>query len=120
MIDTIHAELIAEHGGAHSLREGGDQLVGSALDRPRNRLAYVPDADIASLTAALLFGLVKNHGYVDGNKRVGFASAATFLLLNGRLLTASEVEAYDAVIAITQDRLTEDGLTGWLRQHTTG
>jgi death on curing protein len=115
IVDAIHSELLLEHGGAAGDRAGGDELLESALARPKNRLAYEPDSDLATLAAAYLFGLVKNHGYVDGNKRVAFAAAATFLLLNGQRLTASETEAYDAVIATVERRLTEQDIADWLR-----
>src|SRR5215212_4446855 len=100
MADTIHSELIREHGGSPGVPAGGDELIESALARPRHKHAYDPAADLAGLAAAYLFGLTKNHGYVDGNKRVGFAAAATFLLLNGSRLTAPEPDAYDVVIGV--------------------
>lgn len=80
IVDTIHSELILEHGGAAGVAAGGDDLLESALARPRNRLAYEPGSDLATLAAAYLFGLVKNHVYLDGNKRGSFAVAATFEL----------------------------------------
>jgi death on curing protein len=115
IVDAIHSELLLEHGGAPGVRAGADDLLESALARPKNRLAYEPDSDFATLAAAYLFGLVKNHGYVDGNRRVAFAVAVTFLLLNGRRLTASETEAYDVVIAAADGRRTEPDLAEWLR-----
>lgn len=118
VVDWIHAEMIAEHGGAHGVREGGEALIESALARPRNRIAYVPDSDLADLAAAYLFGFVKNHGYLDGNKRVAFASAATFLRLNGLRLTASEVKAYDLVMGVAEDRTPEDTTADWFREHS--
>lgn len=62
--------------------------------------------------------LVKNHAYVDGNQRVGFAAAATFLRLNGLRLTASESDAYDAVIGAVEGSRTEPDIAGWLRENT--
>jgi len=117
IVDTIHSELILEHGGAPGIAAGGDDLLESALARPKNRLAYEPGSDLAALAAAYLFGLVKNHAYVDGNKRVGFAAAATFLWLNGLRLTASESEAYDAVIGTVEGSRTESELADWLRKN---
>lgn len=117
VVDWIHAETIAEHGGARGVREGGDSLIESALARPRNRLAYVPDSDLADLAAAYLFDFVKNHGYLDGNKRVAFACAATFLHLNGRRLTATEAEAYDLVMSTAESRTSEDAVADWFRDH---
>src|SRR4029078_196269 len=98
IVDAIHSELLLDHGGAAGVRAGGDDLLESALARPKNRLAYEPDSELGAPAAASLFGLVKNHGYVDGNKRVGFAAAATFLLLNGSRLNASETDTYAAQI----------------------
>ncbi|HEX2093167.1 MAG TPA: type II toxin-antitoxin system death-on-curing family toxin [Longimicrobiaceae bacterium] len=118
ILDTIHSELLSEHGGAGGIRAGGDALIESALALPRHRYAYNPEAGLADLAAAYLFGLTKNHGYIDGNKRVGFACAATFLLLNGVRLTASEPEAYDLVIGVAEDRYTEDEVAAWIRAHT--
>jgi death-on-curing protein len=118
IVDAIHSELLLEHGGAAGIAAGGDDLLESALARPKNRLAYEPDSDLATLAAAYLFGLVKNHGYVDGNKRVGFAAAATFLLLNGLRLTASEADAYDAVIGAVEGSRTESDIADWLRENT--
>jgi death-on-curing protein len=118
IVDVIHSELLLEHGGATGIAAGGDALLESALARPKNRLAYEPHSDLAALSAAYLFGLVKNHGYVDGNKRVGFAAAATFLLLNGLRLTAPEVDAYDAVIGAVEGSRTESDIADWLRENT--
>jgi death-on-curing protein len=119
IVDAIHSELLLEHGGAAGITPGSDGLLESALARPKNRLAYEPDSDLATLAAAYLFGLVKNHCYVDGNKRVGFAAAATFLLLNGLRLTASEADAYDAVIGAVNGSRTEPDIAAWLRENTT-
>src|SRR4051795_8645913 len=118
IVDTIHSELILEHGGAPGIAAGGDDLLESALARPKNRLAYEPGSDLAALAAGYLFGLVKNHGYVDGNKRVGFAAAATFLRLNGLRLTATEADAYDKVVALAAGRVSEPDLVAWIRQCT--
>lgn len=119
ILDTIHSELISEHGGAPGVRAGGDDLIESALARPQHKDAYGSGADLADLTAAYLYGLAKNHGYIDGNKRVGFAASATFLLLNGVRLTASEPEAYEAVIGVVEGRYPEAQLAAWIRAHTT-
>jgi death on curing protein len=118
MLDTIQSELLSEHGGAPGVRAGGDDLIESALARPRQKHAYADDPDLADLAAAYLFGLVKNHGYVDGNKRVGFAAAATFLLLNGVRLTAGEEDAFQAVIDTVEGHLSEPQLAGWIRSNT--
>src|SRR5687767_2498755 len=108
IVDTIHSELIVEHGGTPGIRAGGEDLIESALARPQHKYAYDAEADLAALAASYLFGLAKNHGYLDGNKRVGFAAAATFLVLNRLRLTAPEPEAYDVVIAVVEGRSSEE------------
>ena len=118
ILDTIHSELLSEHGGAGGIRAGGEDLIESALARPQHKYAYSLEADLAEIAAAYLFGLTKNHGYIDGNKRVGFAAAATFLLLNGMRLTASEPEAYDLVIGVAEGHHTEHDVAAWIRTHT--
>ncbi|MDR0788162.1 MAG: type II toxin-antitoxin system death-on-curing family toxin [Gemmatimonadota bacterium] len=117
ILETIHSELLSEHGGAPGVRAGGDNLIESALARPQHRFAYGSGSDLADVASAYLYGLVKNHGYIDGNKRVAFAAAATFLLLNRARLTASEPEAYDMVIAVVDGRQTEKQAAVWIRTH---
>jgi death on curing protein len=117
MIDTIQSELLSEHGGARGIRAGGDDLIESALARPQQKYAYADNVELADLAAAYLFDFVKNHRYIDGNKRVGFAAAATFLLLNGVRLTASEEDAYRTVIGIAEGGLAEAQLADWIRSN---
>lgn len=117
VVDLIHQELITEHGGLAGVRTDGDGLIESALLRPRQRLDYEPRSDLATLAAACLFGLAKNHGFVDGNKRVAFAVAATFLYLNGSRLEVTEAEAYDAVIGVVDNRYSEAWLADWFRRN---
>ena len=118
IVDTIHSELIVEHGGVPGIRAGGEDLIESARARPQHKHAYNAEADLADLAASNLFGLAKNHGYLDGDKRVGFAAAATFLVLNGLRLTAPEPEAYDAVIAVVEGRSSEEECAAWIRANT--
>src|SRR3712207_4755354 len=110
--------MISEHGGSSGVRAGGDDLIESALARPQNRYAYAEDVDLADLAAAYLFGLAKDHGFIDGNKRVAFSAAATFLLMNGMRLMAPEPEAYDAVINVVEGRWSEAATATWIRANT--
>lgn len=118
MLDTLQSELLLAHGGAPGIRAGADDPIESALARPKQRYAHADDPDLADLAAAYLFGLVKNHGFIDGNKRVGFAAAATFLLLNGVRLTAAEEDAYQTVMGTADGRLSEPQLADWIRSST--
>ena len=70
------------------------------------------------LAAAYMAGIVKNHPFVDGNKRAGFLAGATFLELNGRILTASETDATQIVLGLAAGQVTEDQLSVWMRENS--
>ena len=80
---ALHERLLADFGGSAGLRDEG--LLDSALARPENLFAYGTPT-VFELAASYAFGLVKNHPFIDGNKRVGFAAALVFLEINGRSL----------------------------------
>ena len=109
----LHSELIREHGGSYGVRDPG--LVESALARPLRRWEYTEEADLPALAAAYGLGLAKNHGFVDGNKRVAFAAMGVFLQANGPRLVAPEPEAYSVIMALASGELDEEELAGWLR-----
>ena len=116
VVDAIQNDQIREHGGLSGLRD--ENVLESALTRPQQQWHYGLTPDLAVLAAAYGFGLVRNHGYVDGNKRVGFAAAATFLRLNGLRLTATEADAHDKVVGLAAGRVSEPDLVAWIRQCT--
>lgn len=115
VVDAIHLDQLREHGGLPGLRD--ENTLEAALARPRNRRLYQPKADIATLAAAYGWGLVTNHPYRDGNKRVGFVTMATFVALNGYELEAPEEEVVQIMLAIAARRGTEPALTAWVRAH---
>ena len=110
---AIHSRQIAEHGGGDGVRDVG--LLESALARPENVAAYEPDADIASLAAAYAFGIVKNHPFIDGNKRTGYVVMETFLIKIGYTLQASPVDKYTTFLQLAEGSLSEEELANWLR-----
>jgi death-on-curing protein len=112
---AIHAEQIAEHGGAPGLRDEG--LLDSALARPRQRAAYA-ELDAADLAASYGYGIVRNHPFVDGNKRTGFVAGATFLLRNGRTLDVPEEDVVETFGQLAAGALTEQQLAAWLRANS--
>ncbi len=115
---AIHGRQIAEHGGEAGLREEG--LLESALARPQNLLVYgKPRPDVAALVAAYAFGLSKNHAFVDGNKRVAYVSARTFLLINGWDITATQEEKYLTMLSLAEGNISEEELTNWIRRRLT-
>lgn len=113
LLRAIHADLVRQHGGALGLRDG--DLLSSALSRPRNRWHYEPDVELADLAAAYGFGLVRNHPFVDGNKRVAFQAMYVFLGLNGWRITAEEPEVVGLMRAAAAGELEEGEIADWLR-----
>ena len=89
-------------------------LLQSAVLRAENRAAYDPSASAATVAASLSWGLIKNHAFIDGNKRVGLVSMIVFLELNGYRLTCSEVEETAMVLRAAASQITEDEWTGWV------
>ncbi|MBP7476713.1 MAG: type II toxin-antitoxin system death-on-curing family toxin [Pyrinomonadaceae bacterium] len=110
---AIHSRQIAEHGGDDGVRDVG--LLESALARPQNVAAYEPAADIASLAAAYAFGIVKNHPFIDGNKRTGYVVMETFLIKNGYTLNATPADKYTTFLQLAEGSLSEEELASWLR-----
>ena len=115
MLDVIHDAQLREHGGTAGIRDEG--LLESALARPQQKWAYAAKPDVATLAAAYVFGLVKNHGYVDGNKRVAFMAAYVFLGLNGQDLEAEETEVATTIERAASGGVSETALADWLRMH---
>jgi death-on-curing protein len=113
MLDVIHADQLHQHGGSAGVRDDG--LVESTLARPKNRLTYGEDVDLADLAAAYAVGLAKNHGYVDGNKQVAFMALYVFLGLNGLRLNAPEPEVVRVMMDGATGTLDEAELADWVR-----
>jgi death-on-curing protein len=106
MVRTIHSELIQTFGGSHGLRDEG--LLESALARPLEYANYSDKATAATLGAVLCWGLLKNHAFVDGNKRIALAALVTFLRWNGHRLTCSEVEETGMILRAAASEITEE------------
>ena len=88
---ALHDRLLALEGGAAGLRDKG--LLQSALARPQQLRAYQAGADVIQMAAAYTVGIVRDHPFVDGNKRTGFVVGVLFLELNGYRFVASEEDA---------------------------
>jgi death-on-curing protein len=110
---ALHDRLLALHGGAAGLRD--DALLKSALARPQQHLAYAESPDIINMATAYTAGIVRNHPFVDGNKRTGFVVGILFLELNGYRFTASEEDAARAVLELAAGNLDEIGYGAFLR-----
>jgi death-on-curing protein len=116
VVDAIHTEQIREHGGLSGVRD--ESALESALARPRQKWHYAQQVDLALLAAAYGFGLVTNHPYRDGNKRIGFLAIVTFLGINGRDLDATDADVVSEILALADGRVSEEELAEWIRQHS--
>ena len=112
---AFHEQLLALHGGATGLRDRG--LLESALARPRNLFVY-EQATVFALAASYAFGLVKNHPFVDGNKRIGFAVGVLFLELNGLRFEAEEADAAVQTLGLAAGAIKEAEYAAWLRANS--
>ena len=115
MVRAAHVESIARFGGTAELRDLG--LLESALDRPRNLFAYSENPSVAELAAAYCSGIVRNHPFVDGNKRAGILAAVMFLDLNGLDFAPEETEAYTIIMALAAGEIDEDALAVWIAEN---
>lgn len=113
-VDLLHRGSIERYGGSHGVRDTA--LVESALSRPVNRWMYAPECDLADIAASYAYGLAKNHGYVDGNKRIAFAAMFVFLYRNGLLLEAGDDEGIAAMVGVASGETSENHLAEWIRQ----
>lgn len=114
LVYAIHARQLSEHRGPDGCRDAG--LLSSALDRPKNLWGYSnPKPDLSALAATYAVGIVRNHPFVDGNKRTAYVVFRTFLLLNGRDIHASQEDKYSTFLAVAAGSVTEEGLVAWTR-----
>lgn len=112
----LHARLVAETGGSHGVRDINMLL--SALGRPQasfdDRDLY---PDLYHKAAALMDSLIRNHPFVDGNKRTGIASTALFLVINGYRLVASNADLEKFTIEVARSQHTLDEISTWLEAY---
>lgn len=113
-IEAMHAEQLRLHGGAVGTRDEG--MLESALARPLQKQAY-GEPDLCDLAAAYLFGMVKNHPFVDGNKRTALAAADLFLYFNGFSLEAEQADLVQFVLMVAASEIDEEGAAAFLRDH---
>ena len=111
----LHEQSLAQFGGSAGVRDEG--LLDSALGRPQHRFAYGKPT-LFDLAASYAFGLVKNHPFIDGNKRTGFIVAVTFLELNGLRFGASEVDATVRTLALAAGEMSETAYSAWLKANS--
>lgn len=109
---AAHSKQLAQHGGMEGIRDLG--LLESAISRPRNLLAY-GSPDLAALAAGYAFGIVRNHPFLDGNKRTALATCRAFLFVNGYAIEATQDEKASQILTLAASEITEDEFADWLR-----
>jgi death-on-curing protein len=112
---AIQGELLNRFGGLTGIRDEG--LLDSAINKPKNLFTYGKPT-IFELAASYATGLVKNHPFLDGNKRIGFMAAYVFLGANGWSLEATEEEAVLETLALAAGESTEADYTAWLAKNS--
>ncbi len=110
---ALHDRLLALDGGPAGVRDLG--LLQSALARPQQLYTYQDHPDILDVAAAYTFGIVRNHPFLDGNKRTGFLVGVLFLELNGYRFAATEESTAQAILSLATGTLDEPALAAWLR-----
>jgi death-on-curing protein len=112
LIEQLHKMQIKRFGGSYGLRDEGS--LESALAGPINKAQYGSD-NIIELAAAYLFGLAKNHAFIDGNKRIAIVATAVFLMENGYRIQTTDANLYSFVVAVAAGEIDEEGATRFLR-----
>ncbi|TCL70285.1 death-on-curing protein [Rhizobium sp. BK251] len=106
---------IERFGGAFGLRDEG--ALESALARPMNKAHYGCE-DLIELAAAYLFGLARNHAFIDGNKRIAIVTTAVFLAENNHAIETTDATLFSFVLAVAAGEIDEEGATRFLRDFT--
>lgn len=115
VVFASHDQSLAQFGGSAGLRDEG--MLDSALGKPLNLFAYAKPS-LFDLAASYGYGIVKNHPFIDGNKRSGFIVAAVFLELNGYHFQASEVDAALQTLALAAGEMSEAAFAQWLKANS--
>ena len=112
----LHEQLITETGGASGLRDEG--MLDSALNTPFQNFAWKDVyPSLQQKAARLCFGLVKNHPFVDGNKRIGAHVMLVFLALNGIELQHMQIELSEVILQLAAGTLQSTDLLDWILSH---
>jgi death-on-curing protein len=112
---ALHDMMLAQYGGCSGIRDEG--LLESALARPQQLHHYGSPA-LAEMAAASTAGIVKNHPFLDGNKRTGFMMGAGFLERNGCKFFASEADVVIRTLALAAGEMTEAAYATWLGKNS--
>ena len=113
---TLHFQLIQEFGGSDGVRDDG--LLESALAAPFQTFGGEPVYPSMQAKAAQLgFGIVCNHPFVDGNKRIGAHAMLVFLAVNGIELCYEQQELIDIIMSVASGKTDRNGFLQWILNH---
>ena len=112
-VKQAHYEVLKQHGGLDGVRD--EVALDAAINRPVNLEYYCPQADIFDMAAVLISGIIKNHPFLDGNKRTGLAVGLSFLKLNCISVVVNKQEGYDTILALIESKISEEELASFLR-----
>ena len=113
----LHERIVSSSGGSHGIRD--IKSLESSINQPRQTFDQndlYPNT--VSKAAALCFFLVKNHPFIDGNKRIGHAAMETFLILNGYEITADVDEQEQIMLELASGNIPLQNFTAWLNNNT--
>ncbi len=117
---AIQGEILAESGGTAGVLNPG--ALESTLNKPKNLSFYGEEVTLHQLAASYGYGLIKNHCFVDGNKRIALIAVYTFLAINGIELTATEVDAVEFFLNLAASREPQESamnqLTSWIETNS--
>jgi death on curing protein len=112
---AAHEAQVSEHGGGTGIRDF--DLLESALARPRNAHAYSPELSLPELGAMYGIAIIRNHPFVDGNKRTGLVALELFLDLNGFDLDVDDAAAVRAIVALAAGETVDAAFVAWVVRH---
>ena len=112
---ALHEMMLSQYGGSEGLRD--DNMLESALAKPQQLFAYGKPT-MSDLAASYVFRVVKNHPFIDGNKRTGFMLGAGFLERNGYEFRASEADAAVRTLALAAGEMSEAEYAAWLKANS--
>ena len=114
VLRNVHGRLVERYGGLPGVRD--ENALESAIARPEQFAAYAETISIATLGATLAWALLRNHAFVDGNKRAALAALTIFVDINGHQLTCSEVEETAMVLRAAASEITEAEWIAWVQR----
>lgn len=115
----LHDAILNETGGSRGIRDRG--AIESAVARPFSAFGgYDLHESAFAKAAGLMHSLIKNHPFVDGNKRTGMSAGVLFLWVNGYRLSASQEAFEETAVAIAEGKMDLDDIAEWLKSNVTG